>query len=111
MSEPENFDEYTALFYANTVIDGYGIDVTNHLPCPWCAHPDFMLLMPAAGIVPNDKRPNLDRVMSTEHTCSNCGRSGKNLISRGPNGVNYEFVQTGGAPPPDWLVPQPRRVE
>lgn len=104
-------DEYLAEFHRQAKVEGYGLDVTQHMPCPWCCYPDFMLLRPAAGIAPGDDRATVQEEMATEHRCVRCGRSGKNLIERDEGGVKFEFVQTGGPPPPEWLEPPPRRVE
>lgn len=111
MAMPRNMDEYMEQFMAGSTVSGYGLNVTQHLPCPWCCFKDFMLLQPAAGIAPGDERPTLYDVMETEHRCIRCGRSGKNIIDREGGGVSAEFVQTGGPDSPDWLEPAPRRVE
>lgn len=111
MSEPQSFGEYLARFQANTVIDGFGMDVAQHVPCPWCAAADFQVLMPAAGILALDDRPNIDAQMAMDTTCRECGRSGKSLISRGAGSVEFEFVQTDGPDAPEWLTPAPRRLD
>lgn len=107
---PRNIDEYVEQATKATLIDGYGLEVTTHMPCPWCAFKDFMLLQPAAGIIPGDDRPSLEVTMQTEHTCIRCGRKGKNIVERSEGGVSFEFVQTGGPDAPEWLQPPPRRV-
>lgn len=109
MSEPRDLEEYTRLFNERTEVTGVGFEVTQHMACPFCAHPDFMLLQPAAGIL--DDKPTVADVMAEEHTCSNCGRSGKSLVERSAGGMRFEFVQTGGPPAPSWLIPAPRRVD
>lgn len=111
MSQPGNREEYEALFAANTKIDGYFTETSMQIPCPWCAHPGFQTLSPFQGMVSDDERPGIDDQLALVHTCANCGRSGRNIIIRTEQGVDVEFVQTGGDDPPSWLVPSPRRVE
>jgi hypothetical protein len=111
LAEPSSVKEYLERFHANQRVSGFGLEVANHLPCPWCAHPDFMVLYPGRGILPSDDHPDLDTQMSTEATCSNCGRSGKNVVERTPTSVGFSFFQTGGRDAPEWLVPPPPRLE
>lgn len=108
MADPANKDEYLALFNENTVIEGFGLDVTMRQPCPFCASPDFLALRPTDGIL-NDA-PNIDAQMSADTTCESCGRSAKAIVKRDENGVSFEVVQTGGDDPPEWLTPPMRRV-
>lgn len=110
MSLPTNKEEYLARFHENMRIEGYGFDVSSVTPCPWCAAPGFMVLHPAWGVVAGDDRPNIDEQMETEQTCPECGRSGRNIVTRTAGGVTAEFVQTGGEDAPEWLGPPPRRV-
>lgn len=110
MSQPTNRDEYLARFHENMRIEGYGFDVSNAVPCPWCAASEFVTLHPAWGIMVGDDRPNIDKQMTTEQTCKECGRSGLHIVVRSPAGVTAELVQTGGEDAPDWLAPAPRRV-
>lgn len=106
--DPATLEEYNAKFMQGSEVTGYGMDVTQHLPCPFCAHPGFKELQPVAGIV--DDRPNIDAQMEAEATCENCGRSGRAVVTRDASGVSAEFVQTGGDDPPEYLPPM-RRVE
>jgi hypothetical protein len=67
-----------------------------------------VVFRPASGIA--DDGPNIDEQLESEHTCSECGRSGRSLVQRDASGVRFEFVQTGGDDPPEWLRPAPRRL-
>lgn len=111
MPDPVDAEEYARLSMERTVIDGFGLDVATHAPCPFCAAAEFMVLMPAAGIVPGDDRPTLHETLATEHTCSECGRSCRAIVEATTGQTTFEFVQTGGPDPPEWLSPKPRRVE
>lgn len=111
MAIPRNMAEYTDAFTKATEITGFGLDVCSHMPCPWCAFKNFMLLFPAAGIESGDDRPTLHETMGTAHRCVRCGRSGKYLIERDGSGVMAEFVQVAGPKSPSWLVPAPRRLD
>ena len=102
MRSPQNLQEYLDRFNDNTKITGYGPAVATHLPCPWCAAPDFQRL----GILSTVED------MKREATCSSCGRSGVNIFSvEEPGNKQFEFVQTGGPDAPEWLTPSPRRVQ
>jgi hypothetical protein len=91
--------EFEARFAANQKIDGFGINVTMHMPCPFCAEADFMVY----------------KVIETEDatggTCKACGRSMEiEHTVDGPNRT-IRMYQTGGPEQPDWLSPKmPRRI-
>lgn len=108
--DPPTLEAYNEVFNANTRVEGYFTDVCQHVPCPFCAQPDWQQLRPAAGVLPGDDRPNIDAQMAEVRKCSNCGRSAKAIVTRTENGVSAEFVQTGGDPPPSYLPPM-RRVD
>lgn len=99
MSEPQSAEEYVALFSKNQKLTGYGMDVTCHAPCGFCAAPDWLVY----------KILETEEKMQEGATCSNCQRTGKFIfIVDEPNRKQFQFVQTGGPPAPDWLVPKPR---
>jgi len=102
MSEPTSFKEYEELYHNNLYITGFGpANVTNHYPCPFCAAPEWSV----------SKVIHTEEDMVQEHTCKECGRSGKFVFTiYQPNHKAFEFVQTGGDDPPSWLVPAPRRI-
>lgn len=99
MPDPVDADEYARLSMERTVIDGFGLDVATHAPCPFCAAAEFMVLMPAAGIVPGDDRPTLHETLATEHTCSECGRSCRAIVEATMGQTTFEFVQDRRARP------------
>lgn len=100
---PTNKEEYLIRFQANQKITGYGIEgTTQHMPCPFCAAPDWMV----STII------EIEQAMAVDRKCAECGRSAKAIVNRrGIGDVSFEFVQTGGDDPPDWLEPKMRRVE
>jgi hypothetical protein len=101
MADPKSAQEYEEKFHRAENITGYGVfETTMHMPCPFCAEADWMVFL----VIESPER------MVEEATCSACGRSGKFLMSGYEGNVSYEFVQTGGSPPPQWLTPPPRRV-
>jgi hypothetical protein len=93
-------EEYSAKVMANMAVTGWGIGVTNHTPCPFCAEPDWLVF----------RVIDTEEAIKRDTTCQHCGRSAKALVQRDAGGVSFEFVQTGGADPPPWLTPAPRRV-
>jgi hypothetical protein len=99
MSEPQSLEEFSRRFAVRQKITGFGMEVTCHCPCPFCAAIDWMV----------HEILDTDKAMRTETTCKECSRSGKFIFSIDePGRKQFEFVQTGGPPPPDWLVPKPR---
>lgn len=101
--DPATLKEYNELYMQNVKTEGYFLDVHQIVPCPACCEPKWAVWYIAAGIAPGDERPNLDKQMSTPSTCSNCGRTFKGIVNRTQNGVNVEFVQTGGEAIADYL--------
>jgi transposase-like protein len=94
MAEPKDMQEYTERFAANQKITGFGVNVTMHMPCPFCAEPDFMVY----------------KIIETEDatggTCKACNRT--LLIEHevvGPTRT-IRMYQTGGPPQPEWLNPK-----
>ena len=97
MSEPASRDEYLDRLKANAVITGFGLDTTMHMPCPFCAAPDFLVY----GIFAAES------ALAKGAACGECGRSAKAIfLQEGPG----EVVQTGGPDAPEWLTPKMRRV-
>lgn len=93
--------EYEAKFAANQRISGQGVgNVYVHMPCPFCAEPDFMVYELLAS----------QDAMSKGATCKACRRGIKAIFSRSPSGVSFEIVQTCGDTAPDYVPPM-RRVE
>jgi hypothetical protein len=102
-SDPKSVEEYQKKFFKNQFIDGHGVEgVRTHIPCAFCAEPDFQVLSVLGA----------EDEMQEETTCKHCGRSGKTVfLVNEPGRKHFEFVQTGGEDPPVWLVPTPRRVD
>lgn len=100
MSECASFEEYKTKFAAHEKIAGEGIATTLHIPCPFCAEPDFLV----------------HKILDAEDTytrgaiCKHCGRGSRGIVKHHADGANVEFVQTSGPPAPDWLPPM-RRVD
>lgn len=112
MTDPATAEEYAELAFVNTVIDGYGLGVCTHMPCPFCAAPDWLALYPAAGLLLGDSEPNMYDVMDKGATCGSCGRSARWVVRRDipDSNVQAELVQTGGPDPPSYLPPI-RRID
>jgi hypothetical protein len=49
-----------ARFEANLTTSGYGVDTTSHMPCAWCAAPDFLVA----------KILDFEEAMKRESTCA-----------------------------------------
>jgi len=98
--QPTNMDEYNQRFKDNMKIEGFGLDVTQVFPCPFCAAPDWM----------TTKIIEVEQEMQKEHTCSECGRSAKSIVVRDDSGIRFNIVQTGGDDQPDWFEPKMQRI-
>lgn len=105
MTAPRTREEYEIRFNANTYADGEGMELSLHVPCPFCAAPDFVV----------GKLLELEMLVKLEQVCQECGRGVrlqlKDIVLRGgQRGVSYEFLQTQGDDPPPWVPPM-RRLE
>jgi len=98
MSDPESGEEYAKKFHANQRITGYGLETTMHLPCPFCAEPDFRVY----------------RVIDSEiawkepAVCKHCERGLELVIERTATGTTMQFFQSSGPEQPRWSN-MPRR--
>lgn len=93
--------EYEQKYFHNQRITGFGLGVTLHVPCPFCAEPDFLIY----------KIIEMESALTSDHVCKHCGRGMKTFIERDKyGGTKMEFVQTCGDDPPDFL-PKMRRIQ
>lgn len=95
-------EDYDKKFVSNTKYSGNGLSTTIHMPCPFCAEPDFRVFR-----IVDTEKANQD-----EAVCKSCGRGCKMLYERTDGlggGVSFEMVQTRGDDPPEYLPPM-RRV-
>lgn len=98
---PKNADEYAERFQKSYKIEGFGENVQIHMPCPFCAAPNFIV----HGIM--ETAPAL----SQGATCCECGRSARAIITEeNPDSHQLEIVQTGGPDQDAWMQPPIRRV-
>jgi hypothetical protein len=100
--DPRDQAQFDARFSYNTYATGTGAETRQHLPCPFCAARDWQSILLL----------EFEHKIQTEATCSNCGRSGRAIVTSDESASKViEFVQTGGPDAPDWMVPPPRRVD
>lgn len=98
-TDPKTLDEYNKKSAANQKIEGQGLgNVFVHMPCPFCAEPDFMTY----EVLDVEVRSKEGAV------CKHCKRGMKAVFKRSQSGVEFEFVQTEGEDPPSYL-PKMRR--
>lgn len=97
----KSFEQYKAKFYSSQRITGIGLEVTMHVPCPFCAHPDFLV----------HKILDTEAAYKAGATCKNCKRSVSAIFHRNEqNCVRAEFVQTAGEDAPAWMPYRMRRL-
>jgi hypothetical protein len=105
MADPATREDYDRQAMANQRLEGFGLETTMHLSCPFCTAPDFMIYRIISVL----------DVLTEPHTCSSCARSLQVEVKHHDGGtsmefVHMEFVQTGGPPPPAYLPAMRRRV-
>lgn len=100
MAHPTSYEEYVERFHAGEKITGFGLEVTVHMPCPFCAAPDWLVY----------RVLNVEKAIAEGKTCTECGRTAKTLVRHGEGSVGFEIVQTGGPDQPEWLTPKMRVV-
>lgn len=99
MSDCTSREEYEAKFFSNQKLSGIGAETTCHVPCPFCAEPDFLV----------------HRVLETEAAytagavCKQCGRGAKAIFKNDRGGIQFTMVQTVGEDGPAWM-PMPRET-
>lgn len=100
MQQPENMADLNALTTKNIRYEGVGLETKTVVPCPFCAHPDWIEL------------PILDPEgpMQRGSVCGQCHRGAKAIFQRTAQSVRFEIVQTSGPAQPDWMEPKMRRV-
>lgn len=95
--------EYNIAYVAACRIEGYGLEATQILACPFCCTPDYQRIRIVCAV----------EDIATEAVCLKCERGTKSLVEKTEHGVSFEIVQTRGpAAPADmpWLPPI-RRLE
>lgn len=97
--DPATREAYDAKAKANTKMSGFGLDTAMHMPCPFCAAPDFLVY----------RIVDVETALSAPRVCATCKRGSKAVFTRGAGGVSFEFVQTEGPDGPAYLPPM-RRV-
>lgn len=101
-SIPQSMPEFLERFEANSKLTGHGIDkLEMHIPCPFCAAPDFMVYLIF----------NAEATWMKGATCGHCGRSAKVIFgTKTEERTGFELVQTGGDEQPDWLEPKLKKL-
>lgn len=101
MPLPMNLEEYNQRCKANMQISGRYSDTTIHMPCLFCGAAEFMVY----------KILEMKPVCSVGATCKECGRAAKAIFSGDAHSAQFEFVQTVGDDPPEWLPIPIRRFD
>jgi hypothetical protein len=113
VAEPRSLSEFLERFHRHQRVSGYGLDTTQHFPCPFCAAADWAAVQVVdADFLQNRAPAPVQRVLGVEGgiACRECGRSARTIFTSDGAGTRMEVVQTGGPDQPEWLVPKMRRV-
>lgn len=97
---PQSMEELNTMAQAGMRLTGYGLEVTQHMPCPFCAAPDCMRLIPWKMA----QRGDADYAVTA--TCAECGRTFEVRVEHASGGVQGGFVHVGGDPQPEWMHPR-----
>jgi len=93
--------EFEAKFQANTKYSGFGMATTLHVPCAFCAEPDFMVY----------KILEVDEAVKKGAVCKSCLRGLKAIFHVDtPGNKQFEMVQFCGPEAPRFLTPI-RRID
>lgn len=92
MGEPTSHEEFNAKFEKNTSYSGRFLDTAMHMPCPFCAEPDFLVY----------KIIEVNEALKKGAVCTHCKRGMKALVSEQPGSVSFRIVQTVGDDPAPW---------
>lgn len=93
--------KFTEKFNANTKYSGFRLQTTIHMPCGFCAEPDFLVA----------KILDVDVEMKKANICKNCGRGLKTIFKVDKPGEKvFEMVQFCGPNGPKFLPPI-RRID
>ncbi len=91
-----NRAEFFAKATANMRVSGFGIaETTVHIPCPFCAEPDFMV-----SRVMESREP-----FSAGATCKHCGRSARFPVESDSDSTRTWLEVTDDGPHPDEMYP------
>ena len=94
MSDPQTLADYNRLCHENMESQGFGVETSVTVPCPFCAARGFMTY----------RIVNTRDAMKRGATCKHCGRSGAfEFLIEEPSAAQFMFVQTGGPDPPPYL--------
>jgi hypothetical protein len=96
--QPTSAEEYRKKFDDNQHMSGQFLETTMHMPCPFCAAPEFWVF----------KILEIERVLGADMKCNECHRGARALFKRDRGGVSFEIVQVSGSAQPEWLEPKMR---
>lgn len=100
MGEPATREEYEERYGESYRLEGYGIgNVHCHMPCPFCAAPDFIVY----------EILSMRGTLAKGAECKECGRGMRCVFTADESSTAFEMVQTKGADPAPWVPPM-RRV-
>lgn len=96
MSDPKDLDEYNERCAGNMEIDGYGMDVVTHFPCPGCGAPGWMDMPIVAAMddYASIKEPS---------TCNACGRVFRIDVQESGDLTSMQYVLVSGDDMPDFI--------
>jgi hypothetical protein len=91
-------EELERRFKENYRIEGFGLDMTIHSPCPFCGAADFLTY----------KFWKFSQELTKETVCRDCGRGLLGIIKRAQGSIILEVEQTRGDDAPPY-IPIPKR--
>lgn len=97
---PKTKEDFIKRYVENNYVENPDtLNAITHLPCPFCAAPDIIVM----------KALHVQEDLQRGGTCRECGRGIRIIFRDVADKIEYEVVQTCGIDPPNYIEPRPRR--
>ncbi len=100
---PGTIGEFMDRFKKNQYLSGMGLDCMLHMPCPFCAAPEWIVY----------HIWDVKAVLTQGAQCQECGRGAKTVFHADQFGnvMHFELFQTVGDDPPAYVGKNIRRAQ
>lgn len=98
---PTTEAEFLVRFRRNQRLSGRGLETRVHMPCAFCAAPDFIVY----------RIVEVESIMTKGAVCRECKRGLRAHYRHAVGMTTFGLVQTSGDPPPPWANAYPMEDE
>ena len=95
MADPATKEDFESLYHSNTSVSGYGVDITQHLPCPFCAAKGWATWRLALPV---------SKVWAEPKKCDACGRTSKLAVTETAFSTSMQLILVDGPDPAPYLA-------